>query len=72
MKRFDTAVKLGPMAVLRVRAEVALECADGGTFTISDEERQVLDHIAVAADESDREFLKYYDRYYEAMEDGDE
>ena len=59
-KHFE-AIKVGPMALLRLRAEGLLENADEGRIRISDAERERLERIAAAPFEEDRHFLGGFD-----------
>jgi hypothetical protein len=63
--RFDKAVRLGRMALLRLRAEVLISNADMGNFSLTGDEREELERIAVAPNPNDKEFLNTFDRYYE-------
>jgi len=58
--RFDLALKLGPLALLRLRAEVLLERINDPQkppVTITDEQREELARIASAPQLDDRAFL---------------
>jgi hypothetical protein len=71
--QFERALKLGPLALLRLRAEFLLEHGDTGTIPLSQVERERLDHIAVNASLNDRAFLDSFDaRLAEAFPDDDE
>jgi hypothetical protein len=59
--RFEQAMRLGLLPMLRLRAEVLLE----GDHALTDEEREELNRIVVAPKESDREYLGGFDRFFE-------
>jgi hypothetical protein len=63
--RFEQAMRLGPLAMLRVRAEVLLE----GDYPLTDAEREEISRIAVAPKESDGEYLGRFDCSFEEEED---
>lgn len=61
MTRFELARRLGPMALLRLRAEVLIEYADQGRITLTDAERPEVERITVAPRLEDRDFLGSFD-----------
>lgn len=63
IKRFELARRLGPLAMIRLRAEILLEYADNGTIPLADAERNELDRIAVVPSADDLPFLASFDRY---------
>ena len=68
-ERMRLAARLGPMACLRLRAEVLLNRGNRAEVPITFREREVLERIAAAPKEEDREFLGGFDKY---LEEGDE
>jgi hypothetical protein len=67
MDQFEQAIKLGPLALLRLRAETLLARIDDrdNPVSVSDEDRERLNHIASEPKLSDREFLGSFDFIYE-------
>jgi hypothetical protein len=63
--RFSQALREGPMALLKLRAEVLLEHEAEWTIPLTDGERARLRRIATEPAEEDREFLGTFDRFYE-------
>jgi hypothetical protein len=59
--RFTLARSLGPLALLRLRAEVLLEHASRDRVDVTAGELGVLERIAVAPTPDDREFLGTFD-----------
>lgn len=73
-KQFKQAMALGPLALLRLRAEVLLQRIDDAQrpVKISDEQREQLDRIASAPQLNDSEFLGSFDYIYEEDERNDQ
>jgi hypothetical protein len=71
LDRFNKAKQLGAMALLRLRAEVLIGNADAdtGNFSLTTDERDKLERIAVAPNSDDREFLNSFDDRLMADED---
>jgi hypothetical protein len=67
LARFERARQLGPLALLRLRAEVLLENAD---VPLTAEERETLDRIAVSPELEDKDFLDGFDRYLDGSARG--
>jgi len=55
VKLFEQAIKLGPLALLRLRAEGLLGRGDDGTILLTEDERERLKRIMVAPNLDDRE-----------------
>ena len=66
--RMTLASRLGPLALLRLRAEVVLRYGDSGNIPLTPAERETLNRIAVAPVGEDKGFLDGFDRYYEQWE----
>jgi hypothetical protein len=56
-ERISPAIKMGPMAVLRLRAEALLQ----NVMDLTDREQEELGRIASAPREEDGEFLDSFD-----------
>jgi hypothetical protein len=71
--RFEQAMQLGPLVLLRLRAEVLLDRIDepDNPVLVSDEDRERLNRIASAPELDDREFLGTFDSIYEGDEQRD-
>jgi hypothetical protein len=71
MRRFVEAIRMRGAAktltLLRLRAEALLDYADEGKVELTQEERDVLDRIAVAPEEDDQVFLGGFDERLERM-----
>jgi hypothetical protein len=68
-QRFETEASLGPLVMLRQRAETLRRMADLGLFTISKDEREELNRIAATCKEDDRGFLRgFEERFMQAAE----
>jgi hypothetical protein len=67
--RFDQARWLGPLALLRLRAEVLLQHAAEGTIPLTEAEAERLHRIALMSIPEDAAFLATFDRYYEDRTD---
>jgi hypothetical protein len=67
-RRLTQAIRMGPLALLRLRAETLLGYANEGRIELAQEERDALDRIAVAPDEDDWVFLGQFDQRLESME----
>jgi hypothetical protein len=65
VRRFEQAIKLGPMARLRLRAEILLEYAANGEIALTPADLERLDRITVAPRPEDAPFLAAFDRYLE-------
>ena len=61
--RYLLAVEMGPMALLRLRAEILLERADAGEDPLTDGDRAKLHRIALTPTEEDRIFLDGFGRF---------
>jgi hypothetical protein len=61
-ERFSQAVKMGPLALIRLRAEVLLARGDAFTDPLIREHREELERIASVPKLVDREFLAQFDR----------
>jgi hypothetical protein len=64
--RAVTALRLGPLAVLRLRAEVLLELSSSRKVSLSGVEREELDRIAVVPSQDDEAWLGRFDAYLAA------
>jgi hypothetical protein len=69
MSDFDRAFALGPLALLRLRAEVLLKREAEGEFALSPEVRQRLEDIAVTPKRADQQFIE--EVYHEVERDDD-
>lgn len=65
LRQFEAARKIGPLALLRLRAEVLLKHGDNGVVPLTIEERAQLERIAVVPNRDDVEFLGTFDRFLE-------
>jgi hypothetical protein len=63
MDRFRRQVRLGPLALMRLRAEVLLSYAADDTIPLTAAEHEELERIAVAPKAEDSAFLASFDRY---------
>lgn len=61
-KDFELARQLGPVALVRLRAETLLQYYDD---RLTDAEREELIRIASAPHENDREYLEQFDDFFE-------
>jgi hypothetical protein len=61
--RAVTALLLGPLAVLRLRAEVLLELSASQIVPLTEAEREELDRIAVVPQGDDEAWLGRFDAY---------
>jgi hypothetical protein len=61
--RFELAVALGPLARMRLRAEILLERASNGELPLTDAQHDALDRIAVAPTAADMPFLASFDPF---------
>jgi hypothetical protein len=68
-ERLDRAMRLGPMARFRLRAECLLGYADRGEIPLTDDEREEVERITVAPKPEDGDFLGSFDVYFEKMQD---
>lgn len=68
LNRFQQAWELGPMALLRLRAEVLLD----HPYPLSEADRGQLERIAVEPREGDREWLNQFDFIFEKDEGRDQ
>ena len=57
------ALLLGPLAVLRLRAEVLLELSASRKVPLTEAEREELDRIAVVPSRDDEAWLGRFDAY---------
>lgn len=64
-RQFETARQVGPLALLRLRAETLLKYGAEGIIPLTSEERAKLDRIAVTPNDNDVEFLRTFDHYLE-------
>lgn len=62
---FEKAVQLGPLARLRLRAEVLLQYGDAGTMPLTPAEREQLERITASPKDDDDVFLGGFDRFLE-------
>ena len=60
------ALLLGPLAVLRLRAEVLLELSASRKVPLTEAEREELDRIAVVPSRDDEAWLGRFDAYLAA------
>ena len=60
-ERFERAITLSKLALLRLRAETLLDYADEGKIAVTPEERDELERISMAAKPRDRVFLGDFD-----------
>jgi hypothetical protein len=60
-ERFERAITLGKLTLLRLRAETLLDYADEGKIAVTPEERDELERISIAAKPRDRVFLGDFD-----------
>ena len=69
-KRFEQALALGPLALLRLRAECLLRRIDDRAkpVSVTHDDRERLYRIASAPSLDDREFLGRFDAIYEEDE----
>jgi hypothetical protein len=61
IERFHQARKMGPLALIRLRAEVLLGRADAFTDPLIREHREELERIATVPKLEDRDFLAQFD-----------
>jgi hypothetical protein len=66
-RRFSQALKLGPLALIRLRAEVLLDWFGEGE--LADDKREELLRIASTPKPEDREFLGRFDFIFEEDDD---
>jgi hypothetical protein len=66
MQRFRLAARLGPLALLRLRAEVILERETKGKIWLTPEQHETLDRIAVAPHRKDADYLAKLDHHFTA------
>lgn len=68
LERMKQASRLGPLARLRLRAEVLLVYGERGTVPLTADQQEELERISAAPKLEDRDFLGQFDQYLEAEE----